>query len=613
MSREFVFDRKNRRWAFIALIVCIVVLASAVILASRAQQDFGRVEVKDAYYFNANGIPLRAKLYRPVGASRENPLPGVVYIHGYQNNRETGDAYAIEIARRGMVVLNIDAIGRGHSGIPGDQQEKDFDNTYGGRSSLQYLRSLPFVIPERVGIMGHSLGAEMAYIVALNDPLLRALVLTGYAYTLEATPTMPKNMLMIIGKYDEFRERMTMTQDIERQWMSTERTRRAFGLDRPEMGKTYGDFSAGTARRVFVPPITHVHESHHQGAIAETLVWLKAALTPPEGNWIDPDRQIWPIKEFSTLTAMMAGFALLLPLGFLLLGTKVFRSLVESPAIGYNCSVYDYRKYATINGVLLWLYLPLILALFGIHKYLVRIDGVFPMMMVNAVVWWFLWVSIIGFFLFRRWFTRQAAPRGISLLDMGVSNQAGSFRLHTGKLGLVVLLAVVLFASMYLAEYLSEKIFIVNFRFVWPFFNDLTPYRWRMFFLYLPWILVCFLQTGVFLHGQLRKSPRATSMQTFFSRAVNNVIALCIPVILFLLVQYVPLFSTGFIPFAGPNGLFVVFVINLFHILALLAITAVISTWFFQWTGRIYLGAILNSFIVAWSFAASQVIAPIPM
>ena len=613
MNREFVLDPKNRRWALIALIICIIMLAASVILASRTQQDFGRVEVRDAYYPNANGISIRAKLFMPNGASRENPLPGVVYIHGYQNNRETGDAYAIEIARRGMVVLNIDAIGRGHSGIPGDQKADDFDITYGGLSSLKYLRTLPFVDHGRVGIMGHSLGAEMAYLVALKDPTLRALVLTGYAYTLDATPTMPKNMLMIIGKYDEFRQRMTMTRDIEQQWMTTEITRQAFGLDRPELGKTYGDFFAGTARRVFVPPITHVHESHSQGAIAETLVWLKAALTPPERYWIDPHRQIWPLKEFSTLAAMLSGFALLLPLGFLLLGTKLFRSLLANPAGGYDCSVRDYRIYATINGLLLWLYLPLILVLFGFHKYLVRIDGVFPMMMVNAVVWWFLWVNIIGFFLFRRWFNKQTASRDISLFDMGVSDQAGAFHLKAGKLGRAAILAIVLFTCMYLVEYLAEKLFIVNFRFIWPFFNDLTPYRWRMFFLYLPFIIICFLQTGVFLHGQLRRSPRKTPLRTFCCRSISNIIAMCLPIILFLLVQYVPLFLTGFIPFVGPNGLFVVFVINLFHILMLLAVTSVISTWFYEWTGQIYLGAILNALLVTWSFAASQVIAPIPV
>ena len=82
------------------------------------QQGFGRVIVENVTYLNYNGIPLRAKLMRPKEASAQNLMPGILYIHGYQNNRETSDAYCIEFARRGMVVLSIDALGRGNSGIP---------------------------------------------------------------------------------------------------------------------------------------------------------------------------------------------------------------------------------------------------------------------------------------------------------------------------------------------------------------------------------------------------------------------------------------------------------------------------------------------------------------
>ena len=126
----------------------------------------------------------------------------------------------------------------------------------------------------------------MAYKIALKDPELRALVITGFAYTAEATPEMPHNMLMIIGKYDEFRVRMTGTRDIEREWMGSERTKRAFGFAGPALGATYGDFAKGTARRVAVPPITHVHESHSTAAIAETLLWLHAALSPQPDKWV---------------------------------------------------------------------------------------------------------------------------------------------------------------------------------------------------------------------------------------------------------------------------------------------------------------------------------------
>jgi hypothetical protein len=136
MPTDDLFQPSNIKKAAVAFILCLIVLVGSVLIAAWTQRDFGRVEVSDVYYKNYNGIPIRAKLFRPRQAAAANPLPGVVYIHGYQNNRETGDAYSIEISRRGFVVLNIDAIGRGHSGQPGDPKAADFDPTYGGRTSL---------------------------------------------------------------------------------------------------------------------------------------------------------------------------------------------------------------------------------------------------------------------------------------------------------------------------------------------------------------------------------------------------------------------------------------------------------------------------------------------
>ncbi|MBN1615060.1 MAG: alpha/beta hydrolase [Deltaproteobacteria bacterium] len=613
MFSDELLQPANIKKASVAFILILIVLIGSVLTASWTQRDFGRVEVSDVFYRNYNGIPIRAKLFRPRQATEAKPAPGVVYIHGYQNNRETGDAYSIEMARRGFVVLNIDAIGRGHSGQPGDPKEADFDPTYGGKTSLAYLRSLPYVRKDATAVMGHSLGAEMAYHVALNDPSVRAVVLTGFAYTREASTAMPRNMLMIIGRYDEFRRRMTGTRDIEREWMHTEQTRRAFGFTGPEIGKTYGNFQEGTARRVYVPPITHVHESHYGGAIAETVSWLKASLHPDPSQWIDPCNQIWQIKELATLSALLAGFALLIPFVFLLISMPWFRRLIAQPSRSYACSLNNFLKFSAINGIWEWLYLPLILVLFGFHKYVLRIDTVFPMMMVNAIVWWFLWVNILGFLMLRRWFRRQAKPKGVTLVDLGVSDKPERLHMDGGKLGWSILLALLAFLFLYGIEYLSERLCTVNFRFVWPFLSELTPYRWCMFFLYFPFLLVCFLSTGLFLHGQIRRAEKTTFTRTVISRSVDGILALCVPIILFLCLQYIPLFTTGFIPFQGPGGLFVVFIINLFHILPLLAVTTVLSTWCFQLTGRIYTGAVLNALLIAWVFASSQVIAPIPV
>jgi hypothetical protein len=606
-------EQKQKAGAFIALAVCILLSAASIITASLVQRDFGEVLVSDVYYSNFNGIPVRAKLFVPVGADRNNPVPGMIYIHGYQNNRETGDAYSIETARRGIAVLNIDAIGRGHSGLPGEPDDPGFDPSYGGKSAVAYLKSLDYIRADAVGIMGHSLGAEMAYRVALGDPTLQALVITGYAYTAEATPALPRNMLMVIGKYDEFRGRMTGTRDIEKEWMTTQQTTQAFGFPHPQLSTTYGDFTQGTARRVVVPRITHVQESHSTEAIAETVDWLRNALQPPPTKWIDARSQTWPIKELATLFAMLAGFAALFPLALILIRLPFFASIRRACRDRYACTLRNYALYASVNGILLWLYLPLILVLFGIHKYVVPIHHAFPMMMVNAIVWWLLWVNIIGLFVFRRWYTKQAWARGVTLYDLGVSYSDDEFLLEWTGVLKAFLLAAALFCFMYAVELLAEKAFLVNYRFVYPFMNDLTLYRAGMFLLYWPFALFCFLMTGAFLHGQIRRPADNGWLGTFAARSGYASLALCLPLILFLAVQYVPLFSTGFIPLVGPNGLFVAFVINLFPIVLLFALTAALSTWLYQLTGTIYAGAILNSLIITWVLASSQVIAPIPV
>jgi dienelactone hydrolase len=595
------------------LVISLILLLASVVVASLVQTDFGRVEVANVTYKNYNGIPIRAKLFRPRTAGSTQPAPGIVYAHGYQNNRETSDAYCLELARRGLVVLGIDAIGRGNSGNPNEPKAPDFDRTYGVFSSLQFLKGQSYVNPESVGLMGHSLGAEWAYTVALKDPGVKALVISGFAYRMDATESNPKNMLMIIGKYDEYRRRMTGVRDIERDWMKTPQTRKVIPYENPLINQTYGDFSRGTARRVFVPGVTHIQESHNRAAIAEALSWMKTALQPDEKAWIDPYRQIWPVKEWATLVAMLAGLASILPLGAMLLKLSFFSGIPRPIASTYTCSAKSFFKIAGLNAVLMWLYLPLIFVLFGIHVFLVRIDKLFPMMMVNGTVWWFFWINVIGFFIFTRWYGSKHRESGVNLADLGISYRKDGFALDWGILAKTAVLGLLLFFFAYGCEHLLEQIFIVDYRFIFPLASDLTPYRAKVCLIYFPFLLAGFLITGILLHGQLRRSLKKTWAGTFVSWSLANLFALVAPMILFLGVQYVPLFTTGFIPFVGPGGMFVTFVINLFHIIIVLLVAVPISTWFFQLTGKIYLGALVNACLVTWMFVSSQVIAPIPV
>lgn len=606
-------SRRSRAWIALALLVAICVGAMAV--ASHVQTDGGRVEVTNVQFRNRTGIPVRAKLFRPLAATAESRVPGVVYTHGYQSSRETGDPLSIELARRGIAVLSIDAIGRGNSGNPVyDFESPDFDETFGGRAALQHLESLPFVDPEKLGMIGHSLGAEMSFEIALEDPRVKALVIIGYAYTAEATPEAPRNMLMIFGRYDEFRDRMTSTRDVVAEWMGTEQTRAAFGIDAPELDRTYGDFEDGTARRVVLPGAIHIQEPHHGPSIAEALRWIESSLRPDPEHWIDPDDQAWMPKEWASLVAMLAGLGSILPLALILLRRRLFASLSGPPKIDSPpCGRGELLRHAGINAVLMWLYLPLALVMFGIHKYLTPVDSVFPMMVVNGIVWWFLLTNAIGFLLFRRWYKRRARAGGPSLADLGISFSTRRLEIDWGELGKAVVLAAILVGFAYALEHVLESFLLVDYRFVLAFASDLTPYRGLMLLLYYPFLLAGFLQLGFFLHGQLRRPTARSWLRTYARWTAVNLLVLVVPLLVHLAAQYVPLFTSGAIPFVGPGGMFVLFVINIFHVIGVLAMVVPISTWCFQLTGRPYLGAFVCAGIVAWMFASSQVIAPVPI
>jgi len=459
---------------------------------------------------------------------------------------------------------------------------------------------------DAVGMLGHSLGAEMAYTVALEIPEVNALVISGFGYNLAASETRPRNMLMIIGKWDEYRKRMTGTDDIEKDWMSAPETQQTFSVENPQLATTYGDFAEGSARRVFVPRTIHIQESHSRAAIAETLEWMRSALHPDEELWIDAHSQIWPLKEWATLVAMLACFASLLPLGLMLLRTRFFQEMRGAVSGDYACTGRAFLKHATVNGLLMWLYLPLIFMLFGLHVYVVPIDKLLPMMMVNGTVWWFVWINVIGLGLFRRWFRKQAKESGLTLAELGVT-------IDKALVGKTALLAAILFAFAYLSEHLLERAFIVDFRFIFPFASDLTAYRALMFLLYFPFLLIGFVLLGVFLHGQLRRPQKQSRLKTWVSWSFQNTLALITPLILFLTIQYVPLFTAGVVPFVGPGGMLASFTMNLFHIIGVLILTTPISTWFYQITGKVYLGAFVNAALVTWMFTSSQVIAPIPV
>ena len=96
------------------LLVLLVIVLVCMFAAHSIQTGRGSIEVSYGVMDTDVG-DLTYKLYVPKTATADSPAPGVLLLHGYQNDHETCAAYAIELARRGAVVLSLDEYGHGSS------------------------------------------------------------------------------------------------------------------------------------------------------------------------------------------------------------------------------------------------------------------------------------------------------------------------------------------------------------------------------------------------------------------------------------------------------------------------------------------------------------------
>ena len=102
---------------------------------------------------------------------RDESAPG---LRGWRPFRQIADT----LGRRGIAVLRLDDRGIGGSDQgPPDATTMDFAGDIG--AAVTYLRTRPEIDGARIALVGHSEGAQIAPIVAAEDPALRAIVMVA--------------------------------------------------------------------------------------------------------------------------------------------------------------------------------------------------------------------------------------------------------------------------------------------------------------------------------------------------------------------------------------------------------------------------------------------------
>lgn len=564
------------RWS-LAIAGIVLILAGG--LLAHLTQTSGGIRLQDVRFTGAKGNTMSALLYIPPNATPQSPAPGVLAVHGYINSRETQDGFAIEFARRGYVVLALDQTGHGYSDPPA------FANGFGGPDGLAYLRSLDFVDKANIGLEGHSMGGWTVLAAATAMPNdYKSMVLegssTGKPFAADGTTSWPRNVALVFAQYEEF---STLMWGVERARDVTQSPKlwAMFGTQGPvEPGKVYGDIAQGTARVLYTPAINHLAEHISHEAIGYSLDWF--ARTLQGGTPRAVDDQIWFRKELGTLIALLGFVALLIGTFDAMLEAPMF-SRLRLPEIADGTM----PAHSTANGrrwtaaFILSAFIPALTyyPAFALAGTFVKPSAWLPQGITNQIM---VWAVINGL---------------ITLALMPFAPKRGS---RIGTVGQSVVIAVATVLIGYLALWLADLVFKIDFRFFVMALKLMSAKQALIFLIYLVPFTAFFMVALHVLHRNF--STMGAGRATLY---LTNILALTLGFIVLVGLQYGMLWRTGkmFNPLPDP-GFVPLSTIVAIQFVPLLAICAVIATFTWRRTGSSLPGALICGVFVTWYVVA---------
>ena len=640
---------KNIKRSFVVLIVLLLLSCGLMFAADRIQRDNGRIEISDGTIPVDEGF-MTYKLYRPKDATSSNKAPAVLLLHGYQNDHETCAAYAIELARRGAVVLCLDEYGHGSTTVGllkrgyvdhkvsvnyGNDSEADgtyssigstiryrilmnfsnlsffndhyskddhgnaiTDSSCGGSIAYEYLSKLDYVDASRMAVSGHSMGTWSSWSVAAAwsgtaiEP--KAIVLQcGELFTDDVYDTSKyhfNNVLLLQAKYDEFSYFRDYQLNVTDNLLKTPLRYEFLGTtaDMAAWNTTYGTFNDGSARRIELLNTNHRLTTHHLHGLETALDWLDSALELP--NDFDHSQINAKIKEYLVLGAMLAVLFAMFPLMNILLETKLFKNVVQELPSKEGMLKGRSRVSGTLITMLLsGLSFPFMTQL-G-HALLPLPENIFRMTVGNGFLSWYLLLILI--MCISNLITSAKNKKA------GIEKERFSFPVWL----LSLLLAFYAVAMVYLMNFLYSRIFDLDLRFIWPFFREFNSIRIVQFAVYIPFFALFYLLNNSKVMRDMRiRSTYEKGVSAFLRNWLYNFLLMAGGVLLIVLLEYIPFFL-GIGPgadvlfgstFGGPfMSILILFVPQVLFF-------SVLCTWCYRKTGRAYTGALIAAMLACW-------------
>jgi len=176
------------------LIVLLILIFLSSLGGSLLQSNFGSIDIEYVSLVDEYGNTVTGKLYIPSTATYDHPAPGVLAAHGMNNDKDTEAPVALELAKRGMVVISVDQHNHADSDIGANSVDAflgsadGYENdTMGANVMYQFLKNSEFVDGSQIGLIGHSMGGGTVRDLArINPAAMSTSYLAASPYTTDS-------------------------------------------------------------------------------------------------------------------------------------------------------------------------------------------------------------------------------------------------------------------------------------------------------------------------------------------------------------------------------------------------------------------------------------------
>jgi hypothetical protein len=603
----------SKRLLFTSLLV--VVLASFV--ASMIQNSGGQVKVQDIKIPTQNGQWVVADLYKPRTATRDNPAPLVVVIPGFQRSKEALANVAIELSRRGIVAILIDPYAQGFSSASMSRIAATTEG-YGMFAVVEYTAGTPnlnYIDKTRIGATGHSAGGNAAIrganyfgkqAIETGQPSkLHSVFVSGYVLTLrdDVLKDVRSNVGVSYAYYDEGAYRNELKNGDMRHAPEAIRAVNS-GLEfhgerieEVELGRYYGSKQDRTLRIVHNERVLHPFQPYIIEATANQIEYFERVFDVDSG--LSNDDQVWYWKELLGLISLIAALVAVIPMGRLLLEISWFKPLVHPvpPALakprGKGKTLF-WSMFVIGALIACFTYIPMaeLSQKLFVAASTRQQTWFFPQRMNNAVMLWAVLNGSVGYLMFWLSYRFFGKKNGVTPAVWG----AGT---NLNELMRTFALAFALFLFFFLVLFTIYYFLHVDYRFLFMGVRTFQPPLLVLLAMYVPFFFIFLLSNSLRINGAIRFEGESEWKSMLVGGFANS-----LGLMLIVVVQYLTFAMTGTVYWT--DGW--LYVNLLFAVVPMMFVLPYFNRYFFNMTGRIYLGPMTTGLIFIMILISNTVI-----